>query len=106
MAEHPHSERLQSITAEAGQALRARAKRLTSPPILARPPAPGSRRTSPESSTLPGPIGARRRPMFGEAMAGARGIEAPREERSVRALAKEFKRLLTEDRRRGLGVGG
>ena len=28
------------------------------------------------------------------------------DERTIRALAKEIKRLLTEDRRRGLGVGG
>ena len=28
------------------------------------------------------------------------------DERRVRALAKEIKRLITEDRRRGLGVGG
>lgn len=28
------------------------------------------------------------------------------DERRMRALAKEIKRLITEDRRRGLGVGG
>ena len=28
------------------------------------------------------------------------------DERTIRALAKEIKRLLAEDRRRGLGVGG
>ena len=28
------------------------------------------------------------------------------DERAIRALAKEIKRLLAEDRRRGLGVGG
>ena len=44
--------------------------------------------------------------MGAAAAAGATEVEAPREERTVRALAKEIKRLLTEDRRRGLGVGG
>ena len=28
------------------------------------------------------------------------------DERTIRALAKQIKRLITEDRRRGLGVGG
>ena len=107
MTEHPRRERLQSLTAEAGRALRARAKRLTSLPI----PAPSSdspsrRGASRESSALLGPASARRRRTAREAMSGLQEIEAPREERSVRALAKEIKRLLTEDRRRGLGVGG
>ena len=107
MTEHPRRERLQSLTAEAGRALRAHAKRLASLPIPApSPDSPSRRGASPESPTSPGPASARRRRIAGRAMAGVSEIEAPREERSVRALAKEIKRLLTEDRRRGLGLGG
>ena len=107
MAEHSRGERLQSLTTEAGQALRARARRLALLPILAPSPGFGSRRgTSPESITSLGPASARIRRIPGKATGGVAEIEAPREERSVRALAKEIKRLLTEDRRRGLGVGG
>ena len=107
MNEHPRGERLQSLTAEAGRALRARAKRLTSLPIPAPSSDSPSRRGAPrESSALLGPASTRRRRIAGEPVAGVSETEAPREERSVRALAKEIKRLLTEDRRRGLGVGG
>ncbi|MCH7652549.1 MAG: hypothetical protein IIB14_02605 [Chloroflexi bacterium] len=107
MIEYPRRERLQSLTAEAGQALRARAKRLMALPIPAPSSDSPSRRGAPqESSALLGPASTRRRRIAREAMPGLRDVEAPREERSVRALAKEIKRLLTEDRRRGLGVGG
>ncbi len=107
MTEHSRGERLQSLTTEAGRALRARAKRLASLPILVPSPGFGPRRgTSPGSSTLFDPASRRRRLIPGEVMAGVAEAEAPREERSVRALAREIKRLLTEDRRRGLGVGG
>ncbi len=107
MTEHPRRERLQSLTTEARQVLRARAKHLASLPTLVPSPDFGSRRsTSPESSISPDHASARRRLIPGEAMAGVAETETPREERSVRALAKEIKRLLTEDRRRGLGVGG
>ena len=107
MTEHPRREHLQSLTTEAGQVLRAREKRLASLPILVPSPDFGPRRgKSPESFTSPGPASTRRRRIPGEAIAGVAETETPREERSVRALAKEIKRLLTEDRRRGLGVGG
>ena len=96
MTERSREKRLQALTAEAGHALRRRAQRLTSPPVLAVTPDSGSRRgTSPGSSTS-----------AVEATSGVAGVKTPREERSVRALAKEIKRLLTEDRRRGLGIGG
>ena len=107
MNEHPRGQHLQSLKAEAGQALRARAMRLASLPNLAPSRDTGSRReTSPAPSSSPGAATARRRPIGADAAAGAAEVEAPREERTVRALAKEIKRLLTEDRRRGLGVGG
>lgn len=107
MTENPLGERLQSLTAEAGRALRARAKGFTSLRIPASSPdSPSRRGASRESPTSPGPASARRRRTTVEAMAGVSEMETPREERSVRALAKEIKRLLTEDRRRGLGVGG
>lgn len=107
MTENPLGERLQSLTAEAGRALRARAKAFTSLRIpVSSPNSPSRRGASRESPTSPGPASARRRRTIREAMADVSGMETPREERSVRALAKEIKRLLTEDRRRGLGVGG
>ena len=107
MNEHPREQHLQSLRGEAGRALRARAMRLASLPILAASRDTGSRReTSPAPSTSPGAATTRKGPMGAGAVAGAAEVEAPREERTVRALAKEIKRLLTEDRRRGLGVGG
>ncbi len=107
MAEHSQRERLQSLTTEAGRALRARAKRQTSLPIPAVTPDSGTRRSaSSESPSFSSPVSTRRRLSAGGTVAAASEIEAPREERSARAMAKELKRLLAEDRRRGLGVGG
>ena len=107
MTEHSRSERLQSLTAEANEALRDRAKRLASLPVLAPGSESGSRRVrSPEPSASLGAVSSRRGLITGEATAGVADVKTAREERSVRALAKEIKRLLTEDRRRGLGVGG
>lgn len=107
MTDNPRTDPLQSLTKEAGRVLRARARRLASLPTLALSQDPGSRKgISPAAPFSPGTASGRRRHVPGGATAGLPEIETPREERSVRALAKEIKRLLTEDRRRGLGIGG
>lgn len=107
MTEDPRTERLRALTEEAGRALRARARRLRSLPTLAPFQHSGLRRgMAPAASISLTPENVRRGRVPGKIVARPSGIEPVREERSVRALAKEIKRLLTEDRRRGLGLGG
>ena len=109
MTSRPPLNALSRLRAEADATLRAFLRTAPSPGAATNPSPAGERRRAREGTT---PI-----PMTRAAASAPAGDTTVNvnlmggtivldDESTVRALAKQIKRLITEDRRRGLGVGG
>ncbi|MCH8206118.1 MAG: hypothetical protein IH956_03845 [Chloroflexi bacterium] len=94
MADGTTSARLARLSAEADRALRSFLRRTA---LFAASSATAA------TSTGTGPQTAEGAPVQSTGEGNARGVVS-RDERGQRALAKEIKRLITEDKRRGLPV--
>ncbi len=109
MTNRPPSDALSRLRAETDATLRA-LLRIASSPASATNPSPSAERRGPHDSTAP--ILTTRTAtsaLMGDTTVNVNlmgGTIVLDDERTIRALAKQIKRLITEDRRRGLGVGG
>ena len=102
------SERLTSLRAQLNRSLSSlvQGTAVTTPRGGNRPGASRPLGVTPADTTAMAPVGAGRSPNVVSVSVELKGgVIFMDDERQLRALAKEIKRLISEDNRRGLGVG-
>ncbi|MCH8826398.1 MAG: hypothetical protein IIB16_05515 [Chloroflexi bacterium] len=107
MANELPRDRLKTLRADGNLSLqRFAGNRLAVALLSMTPPAQVRRRTASAGVPIPsGPAGPQKERELADARSSIAG-DVIDDERQVRAMAKEIKRLIVEDRRRGLGIGG
>ena len=109
MTSRPPLDALSRLRAEADATLRSFLRAAPSPSV-ATSPSPARERRGAHDGTAPIPTTrTATSALGGDTTVNVNltgGTVVLDDERTIRALAKQIKRLITEDRRRGLGVGG